>query len=72
MNAARQPSYFGEEEKNFLRALLYFDIFNYPITAEEVVQFSPAIVNSSPHQFLESLVSQKLLFKFQNFYSLQR
>jgi len=71
MNAARQPLYFGEEEKNFLRALLYFDIFNYPLTAEEVARFSPASVNSSPHQFLESLVSQNLLFQFQNFYSLQ-
>jgi len=71
MNAARQPFYFGGEEKNFLRALLYFDIFNYPLTAEEVAQFSPANVNSSPHQFLESLVSQKLIFKFQNFYSIQ-
>jgi Nucleotidyltransferase domain len=71
MNAARQASYFGEEEKHFLRALLYFDIFNYPLTSEEVVRFSPAIVNSSPHQSLASLVSQKLLFRFQNFYSLQ-
>jgi len=70
MNAIRQPSYFGEEEKNLLRALLYFDIFNYPLTAEEVARFSPSIVNSSPHQSLASLVSQKLLFQFQNFYSL--
>ncbi len=71
MNAARQISYFGEEEKNFLRALLYFDIFNYPLTAEEVARFSPVIVNSSVEQSLASLVSQKLLFQFQNFYSLQ-
>jgi hypothetical protein len=71
MNAARQSSYFGEEEKNFLRALVYFDIFNYPLLAEEVVRFSPEVVNSSPHQFLDRLVSQKLLFQFENFYSLQ-
>ena len=71
MNAALQSSYFNEEEKNFLKALLYFDIFNYPLTAEEVVRFSPVVVNSSPHHFLERLVSQKLLFQFQNFYSLQ-
>jgi len=71
MNAALQSSYFSEEEKNFLKALLYFDIFNYPLTAEEVVRFSPVVVNSSPYHFLERLVSQKLLFQFQNFYSLQ-
>jgi hypothetical protein len=71
MNAARQPVYFGEEEKNFLRALLYFDIFNYPLTADEVVRFSPAIVNSSPEKSLSSLASAKLVFRFQNFYSLK-
>src|SRR6185369_15787589 len=71
MNAALQSSYFSEEEKNFLKALLYFDIFYYPLTAEEVVRFSPVVVNSSPYHFLERLVSQKLLFQFQNFYSLQ-
>src|SRR6185295_18883003 len=39
-------------------------------TAEEVARFSPEVINSS-HQFLERLVSLKLLFRFQNFYSLQ-
>jgi len=71
MNVARQSSYIGEEEKNFLRALLYFDIFNYPLLAEEIARFSPEVVNSSPNQLLERLVSKKLLFQFQNFYSLQ-
>lgn len=71
MNAALQSSYFSEEEKSFLKVLLYFDIFNYPLLAEEVVRFSSEPINSSPHQLLERLVSQKLLFQFQNFYSLQ-
>jgi hypothetical protein len=71
MNAARQTSYFREGEKPVLRALLYFDIFNYPLTAEEVYQFSPATTNFSPHQFLENLVSRNILFRFQNLYSLQ-
>jgi len=71
MNAIRQPSYFGEEKKYFLRALLYFDIFKYPLTAEEVIRFSPTVVNSTSEQFLENLVSQKLLFRFHNFYSIQ-
>ncbi|HEV8514547.1 MAG TPA: hypothetical protein VGQ59_14795 [Cyclobacteriaceae bacterium] len=71
MNAARQSSYFSEEEKNFVKALLYFDIFNYPLTAEEIVRFSPTLINSSREESLNNLVSQKLVFKFQNFYSLQ-
>jgi hypothetical protein len=70
MNAARQTSYFEAEEKHFLRALLYFDIFNYPLTAEEVSRYSPAIDNFSADQFLENLVSRKILFRFENFYSL--
>jgi hypothetical protein len=70
MNAARQTSYFEAEEKHFLRALLYFDIFNYPLTAEEVTRYSPAIVNFPADQFLENLVSRKILFRFENFYSL--
>jgi hypothetical protein len=71
MNAARQTSHFEAEEKYFLRALLYFDIFNYPLTAEEVARFSFAVINFSPEALLENLVSRKVLYKFQNFYSLQ-
>jgi len=71
MNAARQTSYFVDEEKYFLRALLYFDIFNYPLTPEEVARFSPAVIDFSPDRILENLSSRKILFRFRNFYSLQ-
>lgn len=71
MNAARQTSYIEAQEKHFLRALLYFDIFDYPLTAAEVVQYSPAVINFSTERFLENLVSRKILFRFENFYSLQ-
>jgi len=71
MNAVRQTSYSEAVEKHFLRALLYFDIFNYPLTAVEVARYSPAIVNFSPDRFLEDLVSRKMLFRFENFYALQ-
>src|SRR5258706_470937 len=71
MNAVRQSSYSEAVEKHFLRALLYFDIFNYPLTAVEVARYSPAIVNFSPDRFLEDLVSRKMLFRFENFYALQ-
>ncbi len=71
MNAARQTSYSGAEEKHFLRALLYFDIFNYPLTSEEVARYASATINFSSDLFLENLVSRKILFRFENFYSLQ-
>ena len=71
MNAVRQTSHFGEEEKYLLRSLLYFDIFNYPLTADEVARFSPVGMDFTSDPFLEKLVARKLLFRFQNFYSLQ-
>ncbi len=40
MNAVGQAPYLVDEEKHFLKALLYFDIFNYPLTAEEIIRFS--------------------------------
>jgi hypothetical protein len=70
MNAIRQARYVEEEEKHILRALIYFDIFNYPLTAKEVAEFSPVIINFSPNQFLEGLVERKILFRFQDYYSL--
>jgi hypothetical protein len=71
MNAARQTSYLMDEEKQLLRALLYFDIFDYPLTAEEIVQFSAAPTLFPSYQVLEKLTSQGLIFRFQDFYSLQ-
>ncbi|HLZ17484.1 MAG TPA: nucleotidyltransferase domain-containing protein [Cyclobacteriaceae bacterium] len=70
MNAVRQASYLMEEEKHLLRALLYFDIFDYPLTAEEIVQFSSATLFAS-RQALERLTAQGIIFRFQDFYSLQ-
>jgi hypothetical protein len=71
MNAARQISYLPEAEKHLVRALLYFDIFNYPLKPEEIAQFSSAPVNFSYCQTLERLTDLKILFYFQGFYSLQ-
>jgi hypothetical protein len=70
MNAIRQTYYVEEEEKHVLRALIYFDIFSYPLTATEVAEFAPVIINFSPHQFLENLVKRKVIFRFQDYYSL--
>ncbi len=71
MIAAIQTSSFIQEEKFLLRALLYFDIFDYPLTQNEIVRFSPVVVNSSCEQLLESLVRQNIIFRFGDFYSIK-
>ena len=70
MNAARQTSYLPDEGKHLLRALVYFDIFDYPLMAEEIVRFSGANL-LSPYGVLEKLTAQGIVFHFQGFYSLQ-
>lgn len=58
------------EEKSFLRALLYFDIFSYPLTMEELLKFSPSIVQH-PAEILKKLTQEGLIFKVSDFYCLQ-
>ena len=72
MIAARQIDYITEADKALLRAIVYFDIFNYPITAEEAFAFAPLSVNTFSYQkSLEKLVSEGLIFQIGNFYSIQ-
>src|SRR6185369_1020544 len=72
MIAARHIVYFAETDKALLRAIAYFDVFNYPITAQEAMQFAPASLNTfSYKQSLEKLVSMGLIFCFGDFYSIQ-
>jgi predicted nucleotidyltransferase len=71
MNAARQFSYLAHEEKSILRTLLYFDIFSYPLTAEEIKSYSSQPLLAISTEKLDGLVERKLLFKLGGFYSLQ-
>lgn len=71
MIAARQVESFSDVDRALLRSVLYFDIFNFPITAEEARTFAPAVVNGSYEYVLESLVAEKMLFKHGKFYSVQ-
>ncbi len=72
MIAAKQINYFTDGDKALLRAILYFDIFDYPITVEEAMAFAPSSVNIfSYDKALEKLVSDKLIFRLGNFYSIQ-
>lgn len=59
-----------QAEKSILRALLYFEIFNYPLTAQEIACFSDC-ASPSLAAHLESLEKNNLVFKSDHFYSLQ-
>ncbi len=59
-----------EEEKNILRILLYFDIFNYPLTEDELERFALSL----PIHFtgsLENLRTRGLAHMLDRFYSVQ-
>ena len=71
-----RPEIFVELESNVIeagviRTLLYFDIFHYPLTLDELVKFHPQ--KSSREDIIRaiSLLRNKLVvFKLDNFYSL--
>lgn len=60
-----------EAAQNILKTLGYFDLFQYPLTGEEIHLFSPAIVNNTMiNKELETLVKEKAVFRVDEFYSL--
>src|SRR5689334_1587850 len=75
-NMNQKPELFVELEPNpveagVIRTLLYFDIFRYPLTLEEIIKFHPQ--KSSRENIIHaiSLLRNKLVvFKLDNFYSL--
>ncbi len=60
-----------EEEKNILLALLYFDIFNYPLTENEIKLFSPQKMADGWQSSLLSLTEKGMIYFIDGFYSLQ-
>jgi len=56
-----------------LRALIYFDIFNYPLTASEITQFASLKITSltQVEEALQELAEALLIFQFGEFYSLK-
>src|SRR5687768_10800435 len=60
-------------QEHIIRALLYYDIFNYPLTADEILRFlgTDQPGHDEIRQDLEHLVNAKQIFRFGEFYSIQ-
>ncbi|WP_299098590.1 nucleotidyltransferase domain-containing protein [uncultured Winogradskyella sp.] len=54
---------------NALKVIIYFSIFKYPLTKEEIYSFSSANHLSDTIQELNTLIEQKIIFQFGNYYS---
>ncbi|MGN6531851.1 MAG: hypothetical protein ACTHK0_08885, partial [Ginsengibacter sp.] len=58
--------------QNILKTLAYFDIFNYPLTSEEVRRFMPRKCNQLViNEILYQLIKENRIYNLNNFYSLQ-
>ncbi|HEX8040482.1 MAG TPA: hypothetical protein VF490_15090 [Chryseosolibacter sp.] len=56
-----------------VKSLAYFDIFNYPLTSQEVFNYLPAngTAQEDVARCLDELAEKKLVFRFGDFYSLR-
>ena len=62
----------SEAKKNILATLAYFDLFNYPLTMEEIFLFLPAKYDEAEFGYcLRSLVIDRVIHKFEKFYTLK-
>jgi predicted nucleotidyltransferase len=59
-------------EQNILKTLGYFDLFQYPLTKDEICLFHPVhVLHPAIDSALEILIDSKSVFKLDEFYSLQ-
>lgn len=59
-------------EQNILKTLGYFDLFQYPLTKEEIRLFHPIhVLHPAIDAALESMLDNKSVFKLDEFYSVQ-
>jgi len=62
----------SEIKKNILATLAYFDLFNYPLTMEEVFLFLPAKYDQEEFGYnFRSMIIDRLIYKFDKFYTLK-
>jgi hypothetical protein len=62
----------SQQEKNILLALVYFDIFNYPLTEEEIARFAPGPLTPDFRLTLVNLIDRQMVHRFEDFYSLNK
>lgn len=67
INISRENNYTND----VLKTLLYFDAFNYPITALEIEQYSH-FSSKEIHTELKKLLNKKVIFSFDEFYSISK
>jgi hypothetical protein len=72
MNTATQNRSLVDQEKSILLALLYFDIFHYPLTEIEISKFLPSVLNGDLHESLSTLAQKNCIFELNGFYSLRQ
>lgn len=61
-----------EIKKNILATLAYFDVFNYPLTREEIALFLPVKYESALFDIaMACLIGNRLIYRFDKFYSLK-
>jgi len=58
-------------QQNILKVLAYFDVFNYPLTTEEIRSFLLEPNEFTFEKTLHELLEEKIIFKLDIFYSLQ-
>ncbi len=54
---------------NALKVIIYFSIFKYPLTKEEIFSFSSENSLEAIEQDLEQLIAKNIVFKFDNHYT---
>jgi predicted nucleotidyltransferase len=62
-----------ELQRHILRTMLYFDIFDYPLSSTEVFRFlgTNSLTEEKVVASLEELATRKIVHKFDEFYSVQ-
>ncbi len=72
MNRLENLQHFAACKKGVIETLAYFDIFQYPLTLEEIIQFLPCKMDEFFFQeCLAELEEEKAIFHAQGFYSIQ-